>query len=139
LGLSPSNIPGSKSMIPWQEELLYKLENPQIIQYDDLGSVGEGIATEDAVHADKVSIVKDSWNPEIVESYAPIAIKIEPGTTVTWINDDTVVHTVTEQEPESFDSGFIQAGADWQHTFDNSGEYNYCTLHPWMKGAVLVN
>jgi len=105
-----------------------------------LGSVGDGIATHDAVSADKVSIVKDSWNPEITESYAPIAVKVEPGTTVTWINDDFVVHTVTEQEFELFDSGFIQAGAEWQHTFDDSGEYNYyCTLHPWMKGAVLVS
>ena len=67
-------------------------------------------------------------------------MKVEPGTTVTWINDDNVVHTVTEQESESFDSGFIQAGGDWQHTFDDAGEYNYyCTLHPWMKGAVLVS
>ena len=50
-----------------------------------------------------------------------------------------MVHTVTEQESESFDSGFIQAGGDWDYTFDDAGEYNYyCTLHPWMKGAVLV-
>ena len=34
---------------------------------------------------------------------------------------------------------FNQAGGDWDYTFDDSGEYNYyCTLHPWMKGAVLV-
>jgi len=136
----PSNIPGSKSMIPWQEDLLYKLEDPQIITYDDLGSAGEGIPTHNAVSADKVSIVKESWNPEITESYAPIAVKVESGTTVTWTNDDIVIHTVTEQESESFDSGFIQAGASWDYTFDNSGEYNYyCTLHPWMKGAVLVS
>ena len=135
-----SNMPGSKSMIQWQEDLLYKLEDPQIITYDDLGSAGEGISTHDAASADKISIVKDSWNPKIIESYAPIAVKVEPGTTVTWTNDDSVVHTVTEQESESFDSTFIQAGADWQYTFDESGEYNYyCTLHPWMKGVVLVN
>ena len=90
--------------------------------------------------ADNVSIVKDSWNSEITESYAPIAVKIESGTTVTWTNDDVVVHTVTDQESGSFDSGFIQAGADWQQTFDDSGEYSYyCTLHPWMKGAILVS
>jgi len=100
---------------------------------------GEPIATHDAVSTDKVSIVKDSWNPEITESYAPIAVKVEPGTTVTWTNDDIVVHTVTEQESGLFDSGFIQAGADWDYVFDESGEYNYyCTLHPWMKGAVVV-
>lgn len=57
-----------------------------------------------------------SWNQDITESYAPIAVKVESGTTVTWTNDDIVVHTVTEQESESLDSGFIQAGAEWQHT-----------------------
>ena len=135
----PSNMPGSKSMISWQEDLLYELEDPQIITYEDLGAAGVPISTHDAVHADKISIVSDSWNPDITESYAPIAVKAEPGTAITWINDDIVVHTVTDQEPNSFDSGFIQAGAEWNHTFDESGEYNYyCTLHPWMKGAVLV-
>ncbi len=135
----PSNMKGSKSMIPWQENLLYKLEDPQIITYDDLDSAAAKISTEHAMHADKVSIVKDSWNPKITESYSPIAVQVKSGTAVTWTNDDMVVHTVTELE-NAFDSGFIQAGADWQHAFESSGEYNYyCTLHPWMKGAVLVS
>ena len=108
-----SNMPGSKSMIEWQEDLLYKLEDPQIITYDDLGSAGVPISTHGAVSADKVSIVKDSWNPKIVESYAPIAVKVKPGTTITWTNDDIVVHTVTESDSILFDSGFIQAGAKW--------------------------
>ena len=134
-----SNMQGSKSMIPWQEDLLYRLENPKIIQYDDLGS-GDMVITAEAIQTDKVSVVKDSWNPEITESYSPIAIQVQSNTIVTWINDDSVVHTVTEQESESFDSGFIQSGVEWQHTFDKAGEYSYyCTLHPWMKGVVLVN
>jgi len=65
---------------------------------------------------------------------------IEPdAAAITWTDDDIMVHTVTEQESGSFDSGFIQAGANWDHTFDESGEYDYyCTLHPWMKCAVVV-
>jgi hypothetical protein len=89
----PSNMKGSKSMIPWQEELWYKLEDPQIIKYDDLDSIGATVSTTHVMHADKVSIVKDSWNPKIEESYAPIAIQAKPDTTVTWTNDDAVVHT----------------------------------------------
>ncbi len=136
---TPSNMPGSVSMIEWQEDLLRQLENPQIIEYDDLGSedlIGSDIPK---VQTDKVSIVENSWNPEITESYAPLAIEILAGTTVTWTNDDSVVHTVTDTE-NKFDSGFVQGGSDWKFKFENEGEYGYfCTLHPWMKGAVLVN
>ncbi len=135
-----SNMPGSKSMIQWQEDLVYELESPEIIQYDDLGSSLNANALSDAVRSNKVSIVENSWNPEVTESYAPKVVEVELGGTITWTNDDTVVHTVTEEESASFDSGFIQAGAQWQHTFEQPGQYNYyCTLHPWMKGIVLVS
>jgi len=83
--------------------------------------------------------VKNSWNPEITESYAPLAIQVSVGTSVTWTNDDSVVHTVTETEYK-FDSTFIQGGSEWEFKFENEGEFGYfCTLHPWMKGTVLVN
>ncbi len=120
--------------------MVYELESPEIIQYDDLGSSLNANALSDAVRSNKVSIVENSWNPEVTESYAPKVVEVELGGTITWTNDDTVVHTVTEEESASFDSGFIQAGAQWQHTFEQPGQYNYyCTLHPWMKGIVLVS
>jgi nitrite reductase (NO-forming) len=133
---TPSNNQGSKSMIKWQEDLIKKLEHPEIITYKNLG---EPVKVEaEKISTDKVSIVKDSWNPEITESYDPPAIEIQSGTTVTWTNNDFVVHTVTDLE-DSFDSGFIQAGNTWEYTFENPGEFDYfCTLHPWMKGYVNV-
>ncbi len=101
-----------------------------------------GVATtSDAlkIETDKVSIVKESYNPEIVESYNPTAIQINSGTTVTWTNDDFVAHTVTDTG-DLFDSEFIQAGSTWSYTFEKSGEWDYlCTLHPWMTGTVSVN
>ncbi len=105
-----------------------------------MGSEGIIIGSDiPKVQTDKVSIVKNSWNPEVTESYAPLAIEILAGTTVTWTNNDGVVHTVTETESK-FDSEFIQAGSDWKFKFENEGEYGYfCTLHPWMKGTVIVN
>jgi plastocyanin len=123
-------------MIKWQEDLIKSLEAPAIISYENLGDV----TTSDAIkiETDKVSIVKESWNPEIIESYNPTAVEVNSGTTVTWTNDDFVAHTVTDIE-ESFDSGFIQSGSTWSYTFEKSGEWDYlCTLHPWMKGTVSV-
>jgi plastocyanin len=129
-----SNSDRSKSMIEWQENLVRELENPQIISYDDLDS--KQIASEFA-HATEVSIVKNSWDPKITESYSPPAIEVSAGSTVTWTNDDIVMHTVTSDN--HFDSGFIQAGQQWPYTFEEHRLYEYyCTLHPWMKGTINV-
>ncbi len=124
-------------MIKWQEDLIKFLEAPEIISYENLGEATVSDAIK--IQTDKVSIVEESYNPEIVESYDPIAIEVNSGTTVTWTNDDFVAHTVTDIE-DSFDSGFIQAGSTWSYTFEKSGEWDYlCTLHPWMTGIVSVN
>lgn len=133
---TPSNNKGSYSMIQWQEDLIKLLEHPKIITYDNLGE--STIVDAKKIKTDNVSIVENSWNPDITDSYFPIAIEINPGTTVTWTNNDAVIHTVTDVE-KTFDSEFIQAGETWQYTFEKPGQYDYlCTLHPWMKGTVSV-
>ncbi len=133
---TPSNNKGSRSMIKWQEDLIKSLEQPQLISYENLAEPATIDATR--ISTDHVSIVKDSWSPDIVESYAPTAIEVNSGTTVTWTNNDFVIHTVTDNK-KSFDSEFIQAGSTWSHTFEKPGEFDYlCTLHPWMKGSVSV-
>jgi len=90
------------------------------------------------IKTDKVSIVSGAWQINTTESYNPTIIQVNTGTTVTWTNDDTIIHTVTDVD-KRFDSDLIQPGAGWQYTFYNEGKYNYyCTIHPWMKGLVIV-
>ena len=90
------------------------------------------------IKTDKVSIVNGAWQINTTESYRPTIIQVNTGTTVTWKNDDTIIHTVTDIGGK-FDSDLIQPGAGWQYTFYNEGKYNYyCTIHPWMKGLVIV-
>ena len=133
---TPSNNEGSYSMIKWQEDLIMSLEQPRLISYENLGETIVIDAIK--IQTNQVSIVKDSWNPDVVESYNPLAIEIDSGTTVTWSNDDFVAHTVTDVE-KTFDSEFIQSGNTWSYTFDDTGEFDYfCTLHPWMKGSIYV-
>ena len=71
------------------------------------------------------------------------------GDTITWINSDTLPHTVTSGSgdadavgldvPNGFDSGFMSAGDEFEHTFDVAGVYDYyCQLHPWMEASVTV-
>jgi len=71
-------------------------------------------------------------------TFNPKRLEIAPGTTVRWTNDDQLVHTVTADDG-SWDSGPIEPGQSWSHTFAQPGEYAFhCTPHPFMKAIVVV-
>jgi YVTN family beta-propeller protein len=70
--------------------------------------------------------------------FAPGAVTIEVGQTVAWMNRDTVPHTVTSDDGK-WDSGTLQPGATFSHTFDQPGTYAYhCSIHPFMQATVIV-
>jgi len=81
---------------------------------------------------------------EISDScYVPSVITINQGEKVTWSNEDVAFHSVTSGEynapTDLFDSGHLDPGEKFSVSFDQKGGYDYfCTLHPWMKGKVLV-
>lgn len=85
-----------------------------------------------------VRIIEDSVNPEQVDSYSPKVIKVVLGVnnTVVWLNEDSTGHSVVGAQRE-FDSGLIQPGQSWSHTFTKAGIYSYHGK-PWMKGTVIV-
>ena len=69
--------------------------------------------------------------------FYPRALKIKKGDVVEWKNDDLVAHTATSA---SFDSGLMNPGTSWRHTFTKAGQFAYvCTFHPMMTGVVVVN
>jgi len=74
--------------------------------------------------------------------FEPATVTVNVGDTVEWKNDDIVPHTATadgEAQKPVFDSGTIQTGATWRYLARNKGTYNYiCTLHPNMKGELIV-
>jgi plastocyanin len=71
-------------------------------------------------------------------SYNPNPVEVKVGETVTWTNDDSVIHTTTSTDG-TFDSGIMRNGQSFSYTFDTPGEYPYyCTLHPNMVGTVVV-
>lgn len=76
--------------------------------------------------------------------YTPSKIVIKQGDSVTWVNEDVAFHSVTSgyyDEPSGlFDSGHLDPEGSFAFIFENIGTYDYfCTLHPWMKGQVIVN
>ncbi len=75
--------------------------------------------------------------------YIPSQIVIKEGKQVTWINKDSAFHSVTsgfyDVPSDLFDSGYLDPSESYTLTFDEVGTYDYfCTLHPWMKGQVIV-
>ena len=72
-------------------------------------------------------------------------INVVLGDTVIWKNADTVQHTVVSGNPNDgsdgiFDSGLIKTGGSFSYQFTKEGTYDYfCTIHPWMTGAVTVS
>jgi plastocyanin len=73
--------------------------------------------------------------------FAPAAITVPAGTTVTWRNDDHFTHSV-----QFVDGGLptapllMEPGASVTFAFQSAGLFHYqCSLHPQnMKGSVLV-
>ncbi len=71
-------------------------------------------------------------------SYQPSIVNVSAGTTVTWINEDPVVHTVTATDGD-FNSGNLATGETFNQTFSRPGTYQYqCLIHVSMVGEVVV-
>jgi plastocyanin len=69
--------------------------------------------------------------------FAPEAIQIKAGTSVTWTNNDNFTHTVKVEDGTDHK---IDRGSSVTISFPKAGTYNYlCTLHSHdMKGQVIV-
>ena len=77
-------------------------------------------------------------------AFSPSELTVAPGTTVTFVNNDTSPHTVTEGSDgtPADDARFDEDVADGEQvtvTFDEAGTYEItCTLHPEMNMTVTV-
>lgn len=71
-------------------------------------------------------------------TFEPATILVPVGSTVSWTNQGLAPHTVTDRAG-SFDSGLIETGRSWSHTFAQAGTFAiWCVIHPTMTGTVNV-
>lgn len=73
-------------------------------------------------------------------AFAPAALTVKVGTTVTWTNQDSDAHTVTSMgKGGPLKSSPLNTGQSYTHTFTAAGTYSYlCTVHPFMTATVTV-
>lgn len=68
--------------------------------------------------------------------FLPETVEVASGEAVAWVWEDGTVHDV------AFDDGPAspkQSSGTWQRAFDRPGSFDYvCTLHPNMRGTVIV-
>jgi len=62
-------------------------------------------------------------------AFDPSTINIKEGTTVTWINEDSMMHRVVHlpkvTNPELFNSGPLSSGQSFSYRFVEKGRYEY--------------
>ncbi|UIX33643.1 cupredoxin domain-containing protein [Streptomyces sp. GQFP] len=73
-------------------------------------------------------------------AFAPAALTVPAGSTVTWTNQDTAPHDVkTTSGPVQIHSPMLNKGESWSFTFTTAGSYAYyCTVHPNMTAGITV-
>jgi plastocyanin len=94
----------------------------------DGGASGAG--SDEPVEGDAVEAVD--------YEFQPAALKVAPGTSVSFTNSGDTPHTFTADD-DSFDSGNVDPGDNFEHTFDAAGTFAFhCEYHPNMEGTVTV-
>jgi plastocyanin len=95
-----------------------------------VGGVGGAAASPNAAKTSHVLIKSFKYHPK--------PLKISKGTRVAFTNKDRAKHTATH--PGLFNTGLIKHNKTKFITFSHKGTFHYhCTLHPFMKGTVVVH
>jgi plastocyanin len=77
----------------------------------------------------------------LISNYAfdPPTLTVKPGATVTWVNKDDEIHTVTSADGK-FSSPALDTDDSFSFHFDAPGTYVYhCAIHTHMTGTIVVH
>jgi uncharacterized protein (TIGR03118 family) len=90
--------------------------------------------------ADATSTTQPQLTPATINNFAfmPSMVTIATGVQVQWTNQDGTAHTVTADDSR-FHSDILDRGQTFSQTFSAPGSYSYhCSIHPFMKGKIVV-
>jgi plastocyanin len=97
--------------------------------------------TADARGAERRAVAQTSKTAGVAIvgfAFKPATVRIAKGSSVRFSNSSDVQHTATRAG--SFDTGRIKPGKSVAVRFGQKGSFAYhCTIHPFMKGKVVVD
>lgn len=71
-------------------------------------------------------------------TFAPPTLTVHVGSSVTWKNQDDIVHVVKEKDG-AFASDALDTDGTFSHIFGQVGIVDYfCAIHPQMTGKIVV-
>ena len=110
-------------------------------------SVVGAVSTSTSVPLDATAAPASSENGNVLKSnisdFTLEDLTIQVGTTVTWVNLDSVPHTstagVSPDRSSEWDSGSLSSDSEFSFTFNKVGAIPYfCTIHPSMTATITV-
>ena len=130
------NQPGS---FPYQCQLHPQMQGTVIVEGEAVAGAPADSTNEgqtDAASAQPAAPAEAAVS--IIDfAFEPATLDVTAGATVVWTNDGQAPHTVTG---EFADSGVLEPGRTFSHTFAESGEFSYvCAIHPQMTGTIRVS
>lgn len=95
-----------------------------------LATIISGCSTSAITTVDKNTVNIQS------SQFSPAEITIKQGESVTWVNKDSVGHTIVGI---TFQSNLLDIGQSFKQIFNVAGTFEYhCSVHPSMIGKVIV-
>ena len=71
-------------------------------------------------------------------TFSPATLTVQAGSKVTWVNEDDIPHAVAASD-RTYKSQVLDTDQAFSHTFNEPGSFEYfCSLHPHMKGLIVV-
>jgi|SRR5688572_9863537 len=69
--------------------------------------------------------------------FQPSELRTQIGDTVVFLNKDMVVHDVTEEKSKAWASSPLSTAQSFSLVVTESANY-YCSIHPVMRGKILI-
>ena len=118
-------------------------------------SMGEGPASSGASAPSSTSDAATGDVTLMSLNFMPETLTVSVGDTVTWVNGESITHTITsgtfsdvdettglrasEEADGLFDERLGEKGGSFSYTFDTAGTFPYfCDIHDGMNATVVV-
>jgi len=98
----------------------------------------------------QVRIQSGAADNETARAFYPSILPMEPGDSITWVNEDSESHSITSGMPAApeYSGIFFKTGNISVHESgtvkitdlkDHFAFYYFCEIHPWLTGKIVIS